>query len=272
MIPLRDNIQPQRTPVVNYTLIGVTTVVFLLQFFQDQRAGFQLIHDYGMIPARVVNPDESIQRVAEIVDLRRGLVRVQVPVPPGPIPPWLTILTCIFLHGGFMHFLGNMWFLYIFGDNVEDRLGRVGYVLFYLGTGVAASLTQVLVSSSSTIPTVGASGAISGVMGAYLLLYPRATVLTIFPFFVFLQVLTVPAWIFLGIWFLFQFYQGSLSFGYLGESGGVAWWAHIGGFVAGMGVIFLLRARGKLRKQVDRPRRRSNRRSSRYVRYGRRRY
>jgi hypothetical protein len=161
----------------------------------------------------------------------------------------LTVLTCIFLHGGWMHFLGNVWFLHIFGDNVEDRLGHIGYLLFYLGCGVAASFTHLMTNASSEVPTIGASGAIAGVMGAYFLLYPRAMVLSAVPIVYFMEMVVLPAPLFLGIWFLLQFVSGALSITAM-ETTGVAWWAHIGGFAAGFVVALLLRATGETRPPV----------------------
>jgi membrane associated rhomboid family serine protease len=272
MIPLKDNIRPQRRPIVNYALIAVTALVFLFQMGQDEQSGHGIITSFGMIPKRVVDPQAPLY-VDAIKTTRTGFqVRTKVELEPGPIHPWLTILTCIFLHGGWMHFLGNMWFLYIFGDNVEDRLGRPGYLIFYLATGAAASLSQLAVSPSSTIPTVGASGAIAGVMGGYLLLFPRATVLTLIPF-VFLHIINVSAWVFLFVWFGFQFFQGSLSFASMDSNdGGVAWWAHIGGFVAGAAAIVALRKIGVLRKHPVVARSRVTTGRRRYARAPRRRY
>ena len=175
------------------------------------------------------------------------------------------LLTCIFLHGGWLHFLGNMWFLHIFGDNVEDRLGRLGYVAFYLGAGILASCAHLLFNTDSIIPTIGASGAIAGVMGAYLLLFPRATVLTLVPIFFFIHVIVIPAPFFLVFWFLLQFFQGSLSIAGGGAAGGVAWWAHIGGCAAGAAIVYALSRSGALKRQTDDV----NPRPSRYARRGR---
>jgi hypothetical protein len=140
----------------------------------------------------------------------------------------------MFLHGGFLHLLGNMWFLYIFGDNVEDRLGPFRYLVFYLLCGLASGISHLVINWHSVIPTIGASGAIAGVMGAYFILYPRAKVLTLVPIFIFFQFIELPAFLFLGIWFLFQFLSAA---GASAQAGGIAWWAHIGGFV--FGIVFL---------------------------------
>jgi membrane associated rhomboid family serine protease len=195
-----------------------------------------------MIPARVVNPDQPVM-VRDVVPQRtlRGveLYEVMRPALPAGVWAWLTPLTCIFLHGGWMHFLGNMWFLYIFGDNVEDRLGHFGYLVFYLAAGVAASLTHLVTGPDSTVPTIGASGAIAGVMGAYFCMYPKATVLAAIPIIFYIEMIVLPAPIFLGLWFFLQFFQGMASIT-VTEAAGVAWWAHIGGFAAGYVVAKLL--------------------------------
>jgi hypothetical protein len=251
MIPLKDNIRARRFPVVNYSVIGVTTTVFLLQLGAGD-GGEALIERFGMIPQRVLGSgDEPLVRPVLRRDPRVGFVVEDLrPVAASAVPVWLTLLTCIFLHGGWLHFLGNMWFLHIFGDNVEDRFGRVGYIVFYLGAGVAASATHLLTNASSPIPTIGASGAIAGVMGAYFLLFPRANVLTLIPIFFFIEVVVLPAALFLFVWFFLQFFQGTLSITRT-ESAGVAWWAHIGGFVVGAGSVVVLRALGRLRSPVE---------------------
>ncbi len=147
----------------------------------------------------------------------------------------------MFMHGSWMHLLGNMWFLWLFGNNIEDSMGRIRFLVFYLVCGLAAAFAQILTSPSSAIPMVGASGAISGVMGAYLLLYPKVRVYTLVPLGFFITSMALPAWVMLGYWFVIQFISGLVSFG--GEMGGVAFWAHIGGFVAGIALIKLF-ARG----------------------------
>lgn len=238
MIPLRDNIPSRSTPLVNYGLIAITTIVFLLQLTRPE-GGEDLVERYGMIPARVVEPGAEIEiPEREIVRTGRGLEEriVERPAAPAAVHPWLTMLTCIFLHGGWLHFLGNMWFLYIFGDNIEDRFGHIGFLLFYLGTGLAASAVHLASDPDSPIPTIGASGAIAGVMGSYFLMYPRAKVLTLVPIFFFIQIIVLPAPLFLGIWFLLQLVQGTFAM----TATGVAWWANIGGFVAGAAAAWLL--------------------------------
>jgi membrane associated rhomboid family serine protease len=243
MIPLRDNIPSRTFPIVNYLMIAVCAVAFLAQLADQTDNEDHLVEGLGLIPARVFHPDKSITIKSEIIGRGpSGEPRRQIEeheLPPPPISPWLTLLSCIFLHGGWMHFLGNMWFLYIFGDNVEDRFGHFGYLIFYLACGVAASFSHLMLNATSTMPTIGASGAIAGVMGAYLYLYPRANVLTLVPIVFFLQMLVIPAPVFLVIWFVLQFFQGTMSVT-AGESGGVAWWAHIGGFAVGFVVAWIL--------------------------------
>ncbi len=253
MIPLRDNIPSRTRPFVNYTMIGLCTAVFLIQLTESPEKA-TLVERFGMIPARVIHPDRPIEiPVAERHTGEYELHRLpdgsimQVPVvetifreaAPSPIPPVLTLLTCIFLHGGWMHFLGNMWFLWIFGDNVEDRFGHWGYLAFYLLTGVAASLTHLVTELNSSIPTIGASGAIAGVMGAYLVSYPHARVLALVPVFYIFFTRELPAPVFLGIWFVIQFFQGVSTITAV-ETEGVAWWAHIGGFAAGAAATWIL--------------------------------
>ena len=234
MIPLSDSIPSRRTPLVNYVIIGICSLAFLSQITSED-GGRQIVEQYGMIPARVSDPDirpviRERVRVRTADGIKEGIVEHELAAPV--IAPWLTMITCMFLHGGWMHFLGNMWFLYVFGDNVEDRLGHIGFALLYLVTGVLAGLSHYATDSTSLVPTIGASGAIAGVMGAYAWLYPDARVKAVLPLFVIIQVFVLPAPVFLGIWFAIQTFSGiAASAG--GEAGGVAWWAHIGGFVAG---------------------------------------
>jgi len=199
MIPLRDTIPSSRVPVVNYAIIAANVVVFLYEASLGNRADAFIVH-WGLVPRHF---------------------------------GFANLLTSMFLHGGWLHLLGNMLYLYIFGDNVEDRLGHVRYLLFYLLCGFAAGGAQALSSPGSNLPMVGASGAIAGVSGAYFLFFPSARVVTLVPIFFFLQVMEVPAVFFLLIWFLWQLMSGVASLG-SAAGGGVAFWAHIGGFVAGM--------------------------------------
>lgn len=241
MIPLRDSIPSRTTPYVNYVILAICSVVFLAQF-TSKDGGNTLVEQYGMVPARVSDPDtKAVIRQKVLRQTPAGVqpVVIEHELAPSAIAPVLTILTCMFLHGGWMHFLGNMWFLYIFGDNVEDRLGHFGFLLLYLGTGIIASLAHYFTGPESPVPTIGASGAIAGVMGAYAWLYPHARVLAILPLIIIMQTFVLPAPIFLGIWFAFQMYSG-IAAAAAGTAVGVAWWAHIGGFVAGAAVALLV--------------------------------
>jgi hypothetical protein len=210
MIPIRDAIRSKNFPIVNVIIIGLNIIVFLWQLAQGPHLK-EALYLYGIVPLRYSNPELSVH-----------FTRFQ---------QYLPFLTSMFLHGGFLHILMNMWFLYIFGDNIEDRLGHFRYVIFYLFCGVAAGLVHLFTNWSSNIPTIGASGAISGVMGAYLLLYPRSKIMTLIPIFLFFQFIEIPAFVFLGYWILIQLFSASLT---PRNVGGVAFWAHIGGFVAGL--------------------------------------
>ena len=214
MIPIRDTNRSEKYPVVNNCIIAVTVLTFIIELAQGQGLK-EFIYYYGLVPARYTEPQIA-------ADFTTGQ---QV----------LPFLTSMFLHGGFLHLLGNMWFLYIFGDNVEDQLGHIRYLVFYLLCGLASGVSHLVLNWHSNIPTLGASGAIAGVMGAYLILYPRAKVLAVIPLFFLPYFAEIPAFFFLGIWFLFQFLSAAVTAGK--EVGGVAWWAHIGGFV--FGIIFL---------------------------------
>lgn len=242
MIPLHDNIPSHTTPLITYTIIALCTIAFLAQISRPD-GGQTIVQSYGMVPARLTDSDaEPVMEIVVPVQTRGGvfLEKRLTEIAPAALPPWLTLVTCMFLHGGWMHFLGNMWFLHVFGDNVEDRLGHLGFLLMYLGTGVAASLAHWAAGPGSPVPTIGASGAIAGVMGAYAWLYPKAKVLAVLPLFVFIQTFVLPAFVFLGIWFAIQTVSGLMS----SAETGVAWWAHIGGFVAGA-IVALIVGRGK---------------------------
>jgi membrane associated rhomboid family serine protease len=213
MIPIRDTIRSETYPIVNSLMIAVNVLVFFVELSQRQELN-KFIYAYGLVPARYSIPQISAYFTAG--------------------QQAIAFLTFMFLHGGFLHLLGNMWFLYIFGDNVEDRLGHLRYLVFYLVCGLASGISHLALNWHSEIPTIGASGAIAGVMGAYFILYPKAKVLTLIPIFFFFQFLEVPAFLFLGVWFLFQFLSAA---GTSAQMGGIAWWAHIGGFI--FGIIFL---------------------------------
>ena len=213
MIPLRDTTRSKTYPIINTALIGINFLVYLVQLGQgDQLQRF--IITYGLVPARY-----SVPQIAAHFSLGQQV---------------FALLSFMFVHGGFWHLLGNMWCLYIFGDNVEDRLGSLKYLLFYLLCGFASGLTHLFLNWHSHLPTVGASGAIAGVMGAYFLLFPHSKILTFIPIFFIPYFLEIPAFFFLGLWFILQFLSAA---GTPDQGGGIAWWAHIGGFFFGM--VFL---------------------------------
>ena len=203
MFPIRDHNPSEKTPYVTRVLIAINVVVFLIYWplFSDDRALYQFYFDWALIPKNVADGRNV-----------HGLI------------------TSMFLHGGVMHLAGNMLFLWIFGDNLEEDLGHVGFTAFYLASGIGAGVIHVLAAPYSVVPTVGASGAIAGVMGAYLLLYPKAKVDVLFFFMVFFKIWPIPAWIMLGVWFAIQLFNG---IGVNPDIGGVAYWAHIGGFIVG---------------------------------------
>ena len=236
MFPLHDDILPRTFPWVTYTIIGLCTVAYVIQT-QQSPDDSNFVEAWGMIPARVMadgsRENEMMVERPTVVQTNFGpqIVNQVRTLLPAALSDWGTLLTCIFLHGSFMHFAGNMWFLHIFGDNVEDRFGHLLYATLYVCAGVIAGLAHLISNPASAIPTIGASGAIAGVMGAYILLYPKAVVETIIPLPILFTSFAVPAPIFLGIWFLMQLFHGASDDA---TSGGVAWWAHVGGFVAGM--------------------------------------
>jgi len=208
MLPLRDNIPSSRPPVVTYFIIAACLLVFLWQVQEND-----LRTEFALNPAHLIHRDagEPLSFV------------------------FLTILTSMFMHGGVLHLAGNMLFLWIFGDNVEDRMGHLRYLVFYLLCGTIAALAHALVSGFASVPVLGASGAIAGVLGAYFVLFRGATVRTLVILVVFITVVDLPAVMFLGLWFVFQFFAGLGSIG--GAGGGVAVWAHIGGFIAGLWLV-----------------------------------
>ncbi|MGA9120834.1 MAG: rhomboid family intramembrane serine protease [Bacteroidota bacterium] len=210
MIPLRDTVRSSTTPYVTYSLIAACSAVFLYEVWLGERAE-SFINRFAVVPSEVFGT------------FFRGEFS---------LPVSLTVLSSMFLHGGWMHLLGNMLYLYIFGDNVEDRLGHKGFLAFYLLSGIGAVCAEVIALPHSTTPLIGASGAIAGVLGAYFLLFPRARVLTLIPLFIFFPIVEISAFFFLGFWFVLQFVQGAASSG-AGAMGGVAWWAHTGGFLVG---------------------------------------
>ncbi|MBI4343356.1 MAG: rhomboid family intramembrane serine protease [Candidatus Omnitrophica bacterium] len=222
MLPIRDSIPSRRTAWITRLLIVANVLVFALELHQGDRLE-AFIFRFGVVPAHWM-----LSSAADLLTWPALLV---------------TLLTSQFLHGGFIHLGSNLLFLWIFGDNVEDRMGRGRFLALYLFSGLAAAVAQILASPRSAIPLVGASGAIAGVLGAYLLLFPGARIVTLVPIGFFLETVEVPAFIFLGLWFLLQWVQGLTTIGAVAEVGGVAFWAHIGGFVSGMGWVLARRRR-----------------------------
>jgi len=213
MIPLRDENPASRAPIVTRILIAINVFVFLYEVAAGP-ALREIMFTWGLVPLR----------------LTLALDRGTEPLLQASIP----LVTSMFLHGGWMHLLGNMWYLAIFGDNVEDRFGHGAYLVFYLFAGLAGGVLHYAFNAHSQLPTVGASGAIAGVLGAYAVAFPRARVLTLVPLFPFFQLMALPALVVLGLWFLFQFFTGALSLAWNPGGGGVAWWGHIGGFTFGV--------------------------------------
>jgi membrane associated rhomboid family serine protease len=220
MFPLRDTIPSRSFPIVTLFLIITNSIVFIYELLLGPALD-QFLNTFGVIP----------------VFYTQALQENPLQVITGIIP----IFSSIFLHGGWIHVISNMWFLWIFGDNVEDRTGHFRFLLFYLLCGFLATLAHIIANPLSSVPTIGASGAIAGVMGAYIILYPRAKIVTLIFLFIFIQIIEIPAFFFLGFWVILQIISGTLSTGLTQESGGVAWWAHIGGFFVGFLLIFIFK-------------------------------
>ena len=221
MLPLRDDIPSSRFPIATLSIIALNVVVFL----HELRLGpnlEEMLLNFAIIPARYTQPE-----IARLFDFSQQV---------------FAFFSSMFLHGGWIHLLGNMWTLWIFGDNVEDRLGRSKFVILYLASGVAAAMLHIFTNADSPVPTIGASGAIAGIMGAYFRFYPHARVETMIPPFIFGPTFVLPAVLFLGWWFFLQFFNGAISLGTTGEGfSGIAWWAHVGGFLFGFGACLFAR-------------------------------
>ena len=225
MIPLKDDNPTSSRPVVTYFLIGSCVLIFLIQLSSQTYSTGQLFYSYGLIPSVLMGHKE-------------------LPMDLYAIPAYLTIFTSMFMHGGFMHLIGNMLYMWIFADNIEDNLGPLNFLVFYLLAGVGAAMTQVFVDTQSQIPMVGASGAIGGVLGAYLINHPNARVLVLIPFGFFSQLIKIRALYVLGFWFVLQF---------ISTGGGVAYAAHIGGFVSGMILILFFNKKKGKKKSIKGP-------------------
>lgn len=224
MIPIGDYAGERRHfPYVNYALIAINVLAFIYEIMQPEAQLFRFIMQWGVVPKEIVTGTDLPPTIG--------------------VPIYLTLLTSIFLHGSWLHLGGNMLYLWVFGDNVENAFGPVRYLLFYLVCGVAATAAQIAINPASTIPTVGASGAIAGVMGAYLVMFPGATVRTLIFLFVFVTVVYLPAILVIGVWFLLQLVNGVTSLGAPMQEGGVAFFAHIGGLIAGALLALILRRR-----------------------------
>jgi membrane associated rhomboid family serine protease len=232
MIPLKDYPEPRRTiPWVTWGLIAINIAIFLYQVSLGP-AIESFIFAYSVVPAALVRGIPQTDLIQQNLPFHT------------PNPVYLTLITSMFMHGGWLHLGGNMLYLYIFGDNVEDRMGHFMYLLFYLFCGLVASLAQILVDPNSPVPSLGASGAIAGVLASYLVLFPWAGVRTVIIFVVFVTITTVPAIVLIGVWFVLQFFNGVASLAYTGQGmGGVAYFAHIGGFIAGFVITWLFKPR-----------------------------
>jgi len=219
LFPLSDSIKALRKPYINTFIIIFNIAIFFYQLSLGSEMRY-FIFEYGLIPLKVFAPFEIVPVIEKIYPF----------------------FTSMFLHGGWFHLISNMYFLFIFGDNVEDDLGHVKYLFVYILFGLAAAITQVIMFSNSGIPTIGASGAVAGVMGYYFIRYPHATVKTLVIFIFFITIVDIPAIIFLGVWFFIQFISGSTQAA-VASGGGIAWWAHIGGFFAGILICIINRKR-----------------------------
>ena len=225
MIPLKDDNPTSGKPIITYFVIAFCVFIFLVQFTSQSYRSGQLFYSYGLIPSVLMGNN-------------------QLPLDLYVIPSWLTIFTSMFMHGGFMHLAGNMLYMWIFADNIEDNLGPFKFLIFYLLSGIGAAMTQVLIDTQSQVPMVGASGAIGGVLGAYLINHPNARVLVLIPFGFFSQLIKIRALYVLGFWFVLQF---------ISSGGGVAYAAHIGGFVSGVILILFFNKSVKSKKIIKGP-------------------
>jgi membrane associated rhomboid family serine protease len=224
VIPLHDDNPTELTPIVTIALIIACSLVFFYEVSLPEQIGETFIFQYGAIPSVVLGHPAGLKAL---------------PPEAAGFPAYLSLLTSMFLHGGWMHLIGNMLYLWIFGNNIEDVMGHVKFIVFYVTCGILAALSHALTDPASTVPMVGASGAISGVLGAYLLLFPHAKVLVLIPLGMFTRMMYVPAGFVLGFWFVMQILSGGMSLG--SKGGGVAFFAHVGGFVAGMALIGLFK-------------------------------
>ena len=228
MIPLKDDNPTKNRPLFTYLIIGICVVIFFLEIGSQSYKTGHLFYSYGLIPSVLMGHD-------------------QLPLDLYVVPAYLTVFTSMFMHGGFMHLIGNMLYMWIFADNIEDTLGKKNFLIFYLLCGVGAALSQVFMDTHSQIPMVGASGAIGGVLGAYLINHPNARVLVLIPFGFFSQIIKIRAIYVLGFWFILQFINSSMN---SSQGGGVAYAAHIGGFITGVILILFFNKKNKTKKKI----------------------
>lgn len=208
MLPIKDTIRARTFPIVNWAVIIVNVLVFVFEISMSEESLNRFIYTWGLVPSQL-NPAQPIS--------------------------FTPFVSHMFLHGGWLHIISNMWILLIFGDNVEDRIGSLRYLIFYLAGGIVSGVIQTVTSGFvSNVPAIGASGAIAAVLGAYIVFYPRARVLTLIPIFIIPWMVNIPAVLYLGLWFLTQLFQGVMALSNTAAAGGIAWWAHIGGFVFGL--------------------------------------
>jgi len=234
MFPLQDSIPRRQSPLVTITLILVNCVIFIFELSLSQPMLERFIYLFGVVPVRFIDPawgDEI------------GIT----------VNSYWPFLTSMFLHSGWLHIISNMWVLWIFGDNVEDHMGHVRFLVFYLVCGVVSSVFHLVTNIHSTVPAIGASGAIAGILGAYFLLFPLSRIIVVFPVFFWPFFFELPAFIYLGVWFFIQFFSGTLSLVLPGNAGGIAWWAHIGGFFTGIILyrLFIIKHKSKRRLYFD---------------------
>ena len=231
MIPLRDNAAPRRLTPVNIALIAANIAVFIHEVALGPRLA-AFVGRFALVPAAITRALASNTHFA-----------------PDSLAPLMTTVTSMFIHGGVWHVVGNMLYLFIFGAAVEYRMGALRYLIFYFAAGIAAALATVWIAPESSVPVIGASGAIAGVLGAYFIFYPRGRILTILPIFIFIQFIEIPAIVYLFVWFALQLYSGLEQTGHAATMGGVAWWAHIGGFMFGVALAPILAINRPLRRR-----------------------
>jgi membrane associated rhomboid family serine protease len=258
VFPLKDNIPTRRFPVLTVAIIVLNVGMFF--FFQEATLSLsgasvddENVVDYGAIPYEITHPGDECGLTQTGDVACEGQPGVEGPAPDQP-PAWVTLFTSMFMHGGLLHIAGNMLFMWIFGNNVEDSMGRPRFVAFYLLGGLAATFAQILIDPNADVPTIGASGAVAAVLGGYILLYPRARVVTLIFIIFFITVIELPAYVVLGLWFLLQLLYGTAELAQpVGGGGGVAYFAHIGGFVFGLALIKLFA--NKVHDDYERPQR-----------------